>query len=158
MSKKNNAAKAQNENVNVVANNVTEKAVQTPQATAELTDAAKKAAEAKALMEEAKKMAAEAKEAAKKAREAAAAAKAFTSRPKRACYWVAVQAGLSLANYINKSDVHYVAEKAAIDYVAAEREAGRNEKVELYKVNKETKAEVLVSTIYLDENNCIVID
>lgn len=80
----------------------------------------------------------------------------------------ALDASVALTGeFVYKSDVHYCAEKEAIDIVAHRIEAGvGNEYTYLiYKVAKERdendipKAAVLVSMVYADENtNQVVID
>lgn len=142
MSKKNNVAeKAQNENANAVVNPELEKAK----------------IEATRLAEEAKKAAAVAKEAAKAAKEAAAKAKAMTSRPVRLARF---QAELG-EEIISKTDVHYCAEKAAIDYVTELRNNGsyENQIIEIWKRYKEDGTDVLLSRVYVDQStDQIVID
>lgn len=180
MTKKDNAVKAQVENVNAVENTTAEATPQVaPQAEVENSELESKAEKAKAeaarLMEQAKKAAQEAKAAAKEAREAAKKAKAFTSRPVRKnTFEVRVcqkKADVALGGeYVDKSDVHYCAEKIAIDCLTELRAEGNNDedKSKVYlisKVSKETdengepKESILVSKLYLDlETNQIVID
>lgn len=157
----NNAVKAQNESVNVVANNTAEQkapkaAEQKAPEAAEMDPVAQAKKEAQELMERAKEAAKKAKEAAAEAKKAAQAAKVFTSRPKRLATW-AIKS-LDGAE-LTKSDVHYVAEKYGIDYVAAQREAGESEAaVVLVKRAKDTQEETVISNIYVDENGHITID
>lgn len=133
----------------VVANNETAEKAQ-------LDPVAQAKKEAQELMERAKEAAKRAKEAAAEAKKAAQAAKAFTSRPKRMSTWTIQD---ETGSELTKSDVHYVAEKYGIDYIAAQREAGNHEvEVHLCKVSKETKEAVLISRIYLNEEGQIVID
>ena len=180
MTKKNNAVKAQVENVNTVENTTAEATPQVaPQAEVENSELESKAEKAKAdaarLMEQAKKAAQEAKAAAKEAREAAKKAKAFTSRPiRKSTFEVRVcqkMADVTLGGeYVDKSDVHYCAEKIAINCLIELRAEGNNDedKSKVYlisKVSKETdengepKESILISKLYLDlETNQIIID
>lgn len=97
------AAEKANENVKNVENSkLNDMAMQAKKAADELLAKAKEAEKV------AKKAAAEAKEAAKKA-------KAFTSRPVRKCTFEVCERD---HNVIAKSDVHYCAEKTAIDALA----------------------------------------
>lgn len=166
--KKNAAAAAQVENVVVAEATVVENA----QVAQEQPQAEDKAAEAKAeaerLMAAAKEAAAAAKAAAKEAKEAAKKAKAFTSRPVRKSYFEVrviekIQDIALEGEFLTKSDVHYCAEKAAIDTLAQLREDnGYDEHVYLiFKVSKseEFPCRQLISTVFLDEEtNQIVID
>lgn len=180
MTKKNNAVKAQVENVNAVENTTAEVAPQVaPQAEVENSELESKAEKAKAeaarLMEQAKKAAQEAKAAAKEAREAAKKAKAFTSRPiRKSTFEVRVcqkMADVTLGGeYVDKSDVHYCAEKIAINCLTELRAEGNNDedKSKVYLINKvsketdengEPKESILISKLYLDlETNQIIID
>lgn len=180
MTKKNNAVKAQVENVNAVENTTAEATPQVaPQAEVENseleTEAEKAKAEAARLMEQAKKAAQEAKAAAKEAREAAKKAKAFTSRPvRKSTFEVRVcqkMADVTLGGeYVDKSDVHYCAEKIAINCLTELRAEGNNDedKSKVYLINKvsketdengEPKESILISKLYLDlETNQIIID
>lgn len=180
MIKKNNAVKAQVENVNAVENTTAEATPQVaPQAEVENSELETKAEKAKAeaarLMEQAKKAAQEAKAAAKEAREAVKKAKALTSRPVRKnTFEVRVcqkMADVTLGGeYVDKSDVHYCAEKIAINCLTDLRAEGNNDedKSKVYlinKVSKETdengkpKESILISKLYLDlETNQIIID
>ena len=180
MSKKNNAVKAQVENVNTVENTTAEATPQVaPQAEVENSELESKAEKAKAdaarLMEQAKKAAQEAKAAAKEAREAAKKAKAFTSRPiRKSTFEVRVcqkMADVTLGGeYVDKSDVHYCAEKIAINCLTELRAEGNNDedKSKVYLINKvsketdengEPKESILISKLYLDlETNQIIID
>ena len=125
MTKKNNAVKAQVENVNAVENTTAEATPQVaPQAEVENSELETKAEKAKAeaarLMEQAKKAAQEAKAAAKEAREAAKKAKAFTSRPVRKnTFEVRVcqkMADVTLGGeYVDNSDVHILISKLYLD-------------------------------------------
>lgn len=150
--KKNMAKKAQNENVNTVANPTTA-AVNPEQEKAKL--------EAARLAAEAKEAAKAAKEAAKAAKAAAEKAKAFSSRPVRKCYFIAYYEDNEEA-FVGKGDVHYCVEKAAIDEVAKQREYGEDPRtVCIYKVHKsdETIERQLISKVYLDPTTSqIVID
>lgn len=145
MSKKNMAEKAQNENVNVVVTN---------------PELEKAKSEAARLADEAKKAAKAAKEAAKAAKEAAEKAKVFSGRPVRLARFEA-QLGTEV---ISKTDVHYCAEKAAIDYVTDLRNNGEytDQVIEIWKVYKdEQRAEknVCLSKVYVDATTGqIVID
>lgn len=142
MTKKNMPEKAQNENANVVTNPELEKAK----------------IEAARLAEEAKKAAAAAKEAAKAAKEAAEKAKAMTSRPVRLARFQAELDG----DVISKTDVHYCAEKAAIDYMAELRTEGNytGQIIEIWKRYKSAEGtDVRLSQVYIDEaTGQIVID
>lgn len=179
MTKKNNAVKAQVENVNAVENTTTKATSQVaPQVEVENskleTKAEKAKAEAARLMEQAKKAIQEAKAAAKEAREAAKKAKAFTSRPiRKNTFEVRVcqnMADVALGGeHVDKSDVHYCAEKIAIDCLTELRAEGNDEdKSKVYLINKvsketdengEPKESILVSKLYLDlETNQIIID
>ena len=180
MTKKNNAVKAQVENVNAVENTTAEATPQVaPQAEVENSELESKAEKAKAdaarLMEQAKKAAQEAKAAAKEAREAAKKAKAFTSRPiRKSTFEVRVcqkMADVTLGGeYVDKSDVHYCAEKIAINCLIELRAEGNNDedKSKVYLINKvsketdengEPKESILISKLYLDlETNQIIID
>ena len=180
MTKKNNAVKAQVENVNTVENTTAEATPQVaPQAEVENSELESKAEKAKAeaarLMEQAKKAAQEAKAAAKEAREAAKKAKAFTSRPiRKSTFEVRVcqkMADVTLGGeYVDKSDVHYCAEKIAINCLTELRAEGNNDedKSKVYLINKvsketdengEPKESILISKLYLDlETNQIIID
>ena len=166
--KKNAAAAAQVENVVVAEATVVENAQvaqEQPQAEDKVAEAK---AEAKRLMAAAKEAAAAAKAAAKEAKEAAKKAKAFASRPVRKSYFEVrvcdTLGDISLeSEFVTKSDVHYCAEKAAIDAVASLREQfGSTEHVYLiFKVSKseEFPTRSLISQVYLDETtNQIVID
>ena len=176
----NNAVKAQVENVNAVENTTAEATPQVaPQAEVENSELETKAEKAKAeaarLMEQAKKAAQEAKAAAKEAREAMKKAKAFTSRPVRKnTFEVRVcqkMADVTLGGeYVDKSDVHYCAEKIAIDCLTELRAEGNNDedKSKVYLINKvsketdengEPKESIIISKLYLDlETNQIIID
>ena len=114
------------ENVNTVANPTT--AVTNPELEKAKSEAAR-------LAKLAKGAAIAAKEAAKAAKEAAEKAKAFSSRPVRLARFEA-RLGTEL---ISKTDVHYCAEKAAIDYVADLRNNGEYEDqvIEIWKVYKD---------------------
>lgn len=180
MTKKNNAVKAQVENVNAVENTTAKATPQVaPQAEVENSELETKAEKAKAeaarLMEQAKKAAQEAKAAAKEAREAAKKAKAFTSRPvRKSTFEVRVcqkMADITLGGeYVDKSDVHYCAEKIAINCLTELRAEGNNDedKSKVYLINKvsketdengEPKESILISKLYLDlETNQIIID
>lgn len=180
MTKKNNAVKVQVENVNAVENTTAEATPQVaPQAEVENSELETKAEKAKAeaarLMEQAKKAAQEAKAAAKEAREAAKKAKAFTSRPiRKSTFEVRVcqkMADVTLGGeYVDKSDVHYCAEKIAINCLTELRAEGNNDedKSKVYLINKvsketdengEPKESILISKLYLDlETNQIIID
>lgn len=180
MTKKNNAVKAQVENVNAVENTTAEVTPQVaPKAevkSSELETKAEKAkAEAARLMEQAKKAAQEAKAAAKEAKEAAKKAKAFTSRPvRKSTFDVRVcqkMADVTLGGeYVGKSDVHYCAEKIAINCLTELRAEGNNDedKSKVYLINKvsketdengEPKESILISKLYLDlDTNQIIID
>lgn len=180
MTKKNNAVKAQVENANAVENTTAEATPQVaPQAQVENSELESKAEKAKAeaarLMEQAKKAAQEAKAAAKEAREAAKKAKAFTSRPVRkntfevrVCQKMVDFTFLG-GEYVDKSDVHYCAEKIAIDCLTELRAEGNDEdKSKVYLINKVSKEtdengepyeSILISKLYLDlETNQIIID
>lgn len=142
--KKNTAEKAQNENTNVVINPELEKVK----------------SEAARLAEEAKQASKAAKEAAKAAKEAAEKAKVFSGRPVRLARFVATWDGIT----ISKTDVHYCAEKAAIDYVADLRNSGTytDQVIEIWKVYKDEKwaeKDVCLSKVYIDvTTGQIVID
>lgn len=142
MSTKNMAEKAQNVNANVVLNPELEKAK----------------SEAARLAEEAKKAAAVAKEAAKAAKEAASKAKVLTARPVRLARF---QAELG-EEIISKTDVHYCAEKAAIDYLTELRNNGtyNNQVIEIWKRRKGAQGnDVLIAEVFIDPTtNQIVID
>lgn len=135
---------AQNENENVVVNPELEKAK----------------IEAAKLAEAAKEAARVAKEAAKAAKEAAEKAKAMNSRPIRLARFQAELDG----DVISKTDVHYCAEKAAIDYVAELRANGgyENQIIEIwkrYKSEDQQDMDVCLSKVYIDAStNQIVID
>ena len=142
MTKKSMAEKALNESVNVVAN---------PEFEAAKAEATKLAEAAKAAREAAK-------EAAKLAKEAAAKAKVLTARPVRLARFQAELNG----EVISKTDVHYCAEKAAIDYLVDLRNNGNyeNQVIEIWKRRKDANGnDVLLSTVYVDvETNQVVID
>lgn len=145
MSKKNMAEKAQNESVNAVVTN---------------PELEKAKSEAARLADEAKKAAKAAKEAAKAAKEAAEKAKVFSGRPVRLARFEA-QLGTEV---ISKTDVHYCAEKAAIDYVADLRNNGSytDQVIEIWKVYKDERwaeKNVRLSKVYIDvTTGQIVID
>lgn len=145
MSKKNMAEKAQNENANSVVINPELDRIKS---------------EASRLAEEAKQAAKVAKEAMKAAKQAAEKAKVFSSRPVRLARFEA-QLGTEV---ISKTDVHYCAEKAAIDYVADLRNNGTYEDqvIEIWKVYKDEKwaeKNVCLSKVYIDvTTGQIVID
>lgn len=145
MSKKNMAEKAQNENTNAVVIN---------------PELEKIKSEAARLAEEAKQASKAAKEAMKAAKQAAEKAKVFSSRPVRLARFEA-QLG---AEVISKTDVHYCAEKAAIDYVADLRNNGTytDQVIEIWKVYKDEKwaeKNVCLSKVYIDvTTGQIVID
>ena len=132
-----------NESVNVVVTN--------PEFEAARVEAAKLAEAARAAREAAK-------EAAKLAKEAAAKAKVLTARPVRLARFHAELNG----EIISKTDVHYCAEKAAIDYLVDLRNNGNyaGQIIEIWKRRKdEAGNDVLLSTVYVDETtNQIVID
>ncbi len=159
MTKKNNANKAQVESVNVVANNANVEA-QTQEAPK--AEVAKKPgddlkARAEALVAEAKKLKEEARQAAKEAKEAAKKAKALTSRPIRKFYFETRVDG----EFMMKSDVHYCAEKAAIDALteARSQEETTTHIYEIIKVTKENKeAELFIEKLYLNDEKQIVIE
>lgn len=169
MTKKNVAVMAQNENVNEVKNVALEAqnvAEENPQRDDLMSKAEKAKLEAKNLMDQAKKAAAEAKKAAKEAREAAKKAKAFSARPMRkSSFEVRVCDTMDdVANggeFVSSSDVHYCAEKVAIDAIAALRDSETPSNLKkVYLINKiskerdendEPKSRVLVSMVYLDE-------
>lgn len=144
MSKKNMAEKAQNESANVVVNPELEKAK----------------SEAARLADEAKKAAKAAKEAAKAAKEAAEKAKVFSGRPVRLARFEAVMNG----DVISKTDVHYCAEKAAIDYVTELRNNGdySEQVIEIWKIYKDEQwgeGNIRLSRVYIDPaTGQIVID
>lgn len=143
--KKNMAEKAQNENTNAVVIN---------------PELEKAKSEAARLADEAKKAAKAAKEAAKAAKEAAEKAKVFSGRPVRLARFVATWDGIT----ISKTDVHYCAEKAAIDYIADLRNSGTytDQVIEIWKVYKDEKwaeKDVCLSKVYIDvTTGQIVID
>lgn len=145
MSKKNMAEKAQNENTNAVVIN---------------PELEKIKSEAARLAEEAKQASKAAKEAMKAAKQAAEKAKVFSSRPVRLARFEA-QLGTEV---ISKTDVHYCAEKAAIDYVADLRNSGTyvDQVIEIWKVYKDEKwaeKNVCLSKVYIDvTTGQIVID
>lgn len=145
MSKKNMAEKAQNENTNTVVIN---------------PELEKIKSEAARLAEEAKQASKAAKEAMKAAKQAAEKAKVFSSRPVRLARFEA-QLGTEV---ISKTDVHYCAEKAAIDYVADLRNSGTytDQVIEIWKVYKDEKwaeKNVCLSKVYIDvTTGQIVID
>lgn len=175
MTKKNDAKKAQVENVNVVANN-TEVEAQS-QEVAKKAEAAKKAKAAKkaeaaekqsndlkaradALIAEAKRLKDEAKQAAKEAKEAAKKAKALTSRPMRKFYFETTTNG----ELVMKSDVHYCAEKAAIDALTELRNQEGEESSPIYEIRKvykdpsQEEGSMLIEKLYLNEEKQIVIE
>ena len=156
MSKKNKAAKAAIEN-ELAQSQVVNAEVYTE----EIKDQAAKAkAEADELMRKAKEAAEIAKQAAKEAKEAAKKAKAYTSRPVRKSRFE-VSASDS-GEIMFKSDVHYCAEKAAIDAATQLREQDNFEGITyfVHKVNKENENDrLLVCSVYIDpETKQIVID
>ena len=167
MSKKNKAAAAaQVENVNVVS--MPEVAQVENVNAPEVSKADQLKSEAERLLAEAKAAKEAAKQAAKEAKEAAKKAKALTSRPVRKSFFEVrvsdnIQDAILEGEFVTKSDVHYCAEKAAIDAIAQLREDnGYDEHVYLiFKVNKseECPTRQLISMVYLDEEtNQIVID
>lgn len=140
------AEKAINENVNNVENS-------------QLETMAKKAKdEANELMAKAKQAAEAAKKAAAEAKEAAKKAKAFTSRPVRKCTFEVACNG----DFVTKSDVHYCAEKAAIDALMEIRATVESEHwneygYSIHKVSKETNengmpvSSIEISQLYIDQ-------
>lgn len=140
------AEKAINENVNNVENS-------------QLEIMAKKAKdEANELMEKAKHAAEAAKKAAMEAKEAAKKAKVFTSRPVRKCTFEVACNG----TFVTKSDVHYCAEKAAIDALmeiraTVESDHWNEYSYSIHKVSKETNEEgmpvstIEISQLYIDK-------
>ena len=140
------AEKAINENVNNVENS-------------QLETMAKKAKdEANELMAKAKQAAEAAKKAAAEAKEAAKKAKAFTSRPVRKCTFEVACNG----DFVTKSDVHYCAEKAAIDALMEIRATVESEHwneygYSIHKVSKETNEDgmpistIEISQLYIDQ-------
>ena len=114
-------------------------------------------AKAEALINEAKRLKDEAKKAAKEAKEAAKKAKALTSRPIRAFYFeVRVN-----NEFVAKSDVHYCAEKVAIDALIELRadEASEIPEYTVYKVMKDdTSNATLVEKLRLNDDKQIVIE
>ena len=139
-------------NVNVVENVVENVAKGTVENT---SDSLK--AKAEALINEAKRLKDEAKKAAKEAKEAAKKAKALTSRPIRAFYFeVRVN-----NEFVAKSDVHYCAEKVAIDTLTELRanEASEIPEYTIYKVMKDdTCNATLVEKLRLNDDKQIVIE
>ena len=141
------AEKAINENVNNVENS-------------QLEIMAKKAKdEANELMAKAKQAAEAAKKAAAEAKEAAKKAKAFTSRPVRKCTFEVICNG---GDFVTKSDVHYCAEKAAIDALMEIRATVESDHWNEYgysinKVSKETNEDGMpistmeISKLYIDQ-------
>lgn len=161
MTKKSNAAKAQVKSVNVVANdaNVEAQAQEAPKAEAAKKPGDDMKARADALIAEAKRLKDEAKQAAKEAKEAAKKAKALTSRPVRKFYFEAQVNG----ELVMKSDVHYCAEKAAIDALTELRgqESEENPIYEIKKVYKDPsqgEGSILIEKLYLNEDKQIVIE
>ena len=151
------AAEKANENVKNVENTqLNDMAMQAKKAADELLAKAKEAEEV------AKKAAAEAKEAAKKA-------KAFTSRPVRKCTFEVCERDYK-DNVVAKSDVHYCAEKTAIDALAEIRATADPSTWAEYgylicKVSKELGEDgkpissIIVSTLTIDQTTGqIVID
>lgn len=144
------AEKAINENVNKSVNNAEN---------SQLEIMAKKAKqEANELMEKAKKAAIEAKKAAIEAKEAAKKAKSFTSRPVRKCTFEVACNG----DFVTKSDVHYCAEKAAIDALMEIRATVESDHwneygYSIHKVSKETNEDgtpvssIEISQLYIDK-------
>lgn len=140
------AEKAINENVNNVENS-------------QLETMAKKAKdEANELMAKAKQAAEAAKKAAAEAKEAAKKAKAFTSRPVRKCTFEVACNG----DFVTKSDVHYCAEKAAIDALMEIRATVESDHwneygYSIHKVSKETNEDgtpvssIEISQLYIDK-------
>lgn len=163
MTKKNDAKKAQVENVNVVANN-TEVEAQSQEVTKKAEAAEKPSndlkARADALIAEAKRLKDEAKQAAKEAKEAAKKAKALTSRPMRKFYFETTTNG----ELVMKSDVHYCAEKAAIDALTELRNQEGEESSPTYEIRKVYKdpsqgeGSMLIEKLYLNEEKQIVIE
>lgn len=149
MSTEKKAAEKANENVNKSVNNAEN---------SQLEIMAKKAKqEANELMEKAKKAAIEAKKAAIEAKEAAKKAKSFTSRPVRKCTFEVACNG----SFVTKSDVHYCAEKAAIDALMEIRATVEsdhwNDGYSIHKVSKETNEDgtpvssIEISQLYIDK-------
>ena len=138
--------KAINENINNVENS-------------QLETMAKKAKdEANELMAKAKQAAEAAKKAAAEAKEAAKKAKAFTSRPVRKCTFEVACNG----DFVTKSDVHYCAEKAAIDALMEIRATVESDHwneygYSIHKVSKETNEDgtpvssIEISQLYIDK-------
>lgn len=157
MSTKKNQAKEATKNVQSAQ-------VSNPEVAAAETKAQQAKEAAKKLAKEAKKAAAEAKEAAKAAKEAAKKAKAFGSRPVRKnTFIVKLEIEADVTQY--KSDVHYCAEKWAIDYCAAQREDKEPEEWQEVRIFRQAKDDTegvgrqLFSRVYLDkETQQIVID
>lgn len=114
------------------------------------------AQEAMRLAEEAKIAQQQAKEAAAKAKEALRRAKTANSRPVRLNRFEAWYNG----TIIEKGDVHYCVEKAAIDYAAEKRNDGEPVRIEIRKVSKTDETEfITISEVRLDVETCqIVID
>lgn len=163
MTKKNDAKKAQVENVNVVANNTEVEAKS--QEVAKKAEAVEKPsndlkARADALIAEAKRLKDEAKQAAKEAKEAAKKAKALTSRPMRKFYFETTTNG----ELVMKSDVHYCAEKAAIDALTELRNQEGEESSHIYEIRKvykdpsQEEGSMLIEKLYLNEEKQIVIE
>ena len=162
MTKKNDAKKAQVENVNVVANNTEVEAKS--QEVAKKAEAAEKPsndlkARADALIAEAKRLKDEAKQAAKEAKEAAKKAKALTSRPMRKFYFETT----TKDELVMKSDVHYCAEKAAIDALTELRNQEGEVSSPIYEIRKMYKDPsqgegLLIEKLYLNEEKQIVIE
>lgn len=111
------------------------------------------------LVEEAKKAADAAKEAKKLAKEAMNAAKSFTSRPLRLSYF---EARFDDNSVLFKSDVHYITEKAAIDYLTELRNTNSKcskDEIVIYKINKNSKQSIEVSKLCINkETNQIIIE
>lgn len=133
-----------------------------PEAAAEPTNAVDQAAaeleELKAKMAEAKRKLAEAKKATTKSRPVR-----MSTFIVQACQTKA-EATLGMGEQMFKSDVHYCAEKAAIDVLAEDIKCGQRNEY-LYAIIKRGKADtegandILVETLWIDqETNQIVIE
>lgn len=155
----------------VVENMEEQQTVVAPVEDTNAADLVVKAAEAKAKAEAAAK---EAKAAAAEAKEAARLAKIYNGRPVRLSsfkvYATTTDAEVTkeavCGEYMDKSDVHYVAEKSALDAIDSLRAQGKLDSMFLiYTTSKELdengvpKKMKLVSKIYIDKETMqIVID
>lgn len=85
---------------------------------------------------------------------AKAAQKRANGRPIRTCRFEVLPDLAQPETVVNRSDVHYCAEKFAIDAV----KEGKFPELHVVKVGKENNVFLPVAKIFVDENGCLIID